>query len=119
MIHNDNVLVIKSKAFAIRIVNLAKHLQGTKSEHVLSKQILRCGTSIGANVHEAEVSMSKSEFIAKLNISLKECHETLYWIELLHETDYLSSREFNSIFADCLELKRILIAIIKSSKNNK
>ncbi len=114
---NDNVLVIKSKAFAIRIIRLYQFLTD-KKEFVMAKQLLRSGTSIGANVHEAEVAMSKSEFVSKLNISLKEANETDYWIELLHETEYISNSQYESIHTDCVELIKLLISIIKSTKSN-
>jgi four helix bundle protein len=113
----DNIVLSKSKDFAIRIIKLYKHLCAEKKEFVLSKQILRCGTSIGANVREANVSQSKKEFIAKMNIALKEAAETEYWLELLHETDYLSQAEYNSIQADCSTMNKLLTSIIKSSNN--
>jgi four helix bundle protein len=84
-------------------------------EFVLSKQLLRCGTSIGANVREAINAMSKKEFLAKMNISLKETAEAEYWLELLHESDYISEKEFTSIYADCSEIKAILVSIVKSA----
>ncbi len=113
-----NAIQLKSKAFAIRVVRLYQYLCETKHEYVLSKQLLRSGTSIGANAREAEVSMSKPEFLQKLNICLKEANESAYWIELLHETDYISATEFESIYADCIELKKLLISIIKGTKNS-
>ena len=92
-----------------------KFLCEKKKEYVLSKQLLRSGTSIGANAKEATVSQSKKEFVAKLNISLKEAAETEYWLELLHETNYLSETEFESINSDCTELNKLLTSIIKTS----
>ena len=115
----NNVVWPKSKAFAIRIVNLYSYLTKTKGEFVMSKQLLRCGTSIGANVSEAQYAISKPDFIAKTQISLKECAESLYWLEILHETDFLSKEQFDSIYADCEELKKLLISILKSSKGVK
>ena len=111
----DNVVLEKSKAFAIRIVKLYQWMTDSKKEFVLAKQVLRSGTSIGANVREAHHAQSKREFVAKMNISLKEAAETEYWLELLHEGGYLITKEFESIYADCVELKRLLIAIVKSS----
>lgn len=111
----DNIIVDKSKRFALRVIRLYKHLIENKKEYVLSKQLLRCGTSIGANVREAINAMSKREFIAKMNISLKESAEAEYWLELLHESDYISTKEFTSIYADCSEIKAILSSIIKSA----
>lgn len=112
----ENIIEIKSKKFAIRIVRLYQYLCNDKKEYVLSKQLLRSGTSIGANVKEALNGQSKADFIAKLNISLKEAGETEYWLELLHETDYLSDKEFESIIFDCKELLKLLVSIIKSTK---
>ena len=114
---SDNIILNKSKKFAIRIIKLYKYLCENKNEYVLSKQLIRSGTSIGANVREATVSQSKKEFIAKMNIALKEAYESEYWLELLFETDYLSKSEFDSIKSDCSELNKLLIAIIKSSNN--
>lgn len=112
----ENVIVDKSKAFALRIVNLYKYLNENKKKYILSKQLLRSGTSIGANVKEAIRGQSKQDFIAKMNISLKEASETEYWLELLHETDYLNDNEFESIYKECQELLKILITIVKNSK---
>ena len=104
----------KSKQFAIRIVKLYNHLCANKKEYVLSKQLLKSGTSIGANLAEAECAMSKKDFIAKFYIAHKECAETLYWLELLHETDYLSKSEYESIISDCIELRKMLTAATKT-----
>ena len=106
----------KSKAFAIRIVNLYSYLTKIKNEYVMSKQLLRCGTSIGANISEAQYAISKADFIAKMQISLKECAESLYWLDILHETKFLNKEQFDSIYLDCEELKKLLISILKSSK---
>ena len=111
----ENSVLSKSKAFAVRSIRLYQYLMNEKHEFVLSKQLLRSGTSIGANVREANHSQSKKEFIAKMNIALKEVAESEYWLELLHETDYLTESEFASLISDCSELNRLLIAIIKSS----
>ena len=113
----ENTIVQKSFAFAIRIVNLYKYLRSTKREYVLSKQLLRSGTSIGANVTEAEQAQSRADFISKLNIALKETVETDYWLRLLYETNYLTSAQFSSMQIDCIELKKLLVSIVKSSKN--
>jgi len=114
----DNVVFEKSKRFALRIIKLYKYLCSDKKEFVLSKQILRSGTSIGANISEAIHAMSKKEFIAKMNISLKESAETEYWLELLKESEYITEDEFKSINKDCIELKSLLITIIKTSNAN-
>ena len=115
---DDNVLVDKSFKFAIRIVKLYKYLCDSKKEYTLSKQLLRSGTSIGANINEAQEAQSKNDFISKLSISLKEARESKYWIELLKETDYLSKSEANSIIEDLVEILKLLTSIIKSTKNN-
>ena len=104
----------KSKLFAIRIVRLYQYLCSEKKEFVLSKQLLHCGTSIGANLAESECAISKKDFLSKVYISLKECSETLYWLELLYETDYLSQAEYNSIRSDCEELRKMLSSTTKT-----
>ncbi|MDE5690792.1 MAG: four helix bundle protein [Alistipes sp.] len=109
-------LVEKSKAFSVRIVNMCTFLRRERDEHVLSKQLLRSGTSVGANISEAVYAQSKADFVAKMQIALKEINETGYWLDLLHKTDYLSDREFLSIFSDQQELIKILTAIVKSAK---
>ena len=106
----------KSFAFAIRIVNLYKYLCSVKKEYILSKQLLRSGTAIGALVREAEQAESKADFIHKLAIALKEANETEYWILLLRETDYLTPKESESILNDLKELLKLLISIIKTTK---
>lgn len=112
----NNVVENKSFNFAIRIVNLYKYLTDEKKEYILSKQLLRSGTSIGANVAEAEQAQSKPDFVSKMNIALKEAAETKYWIKLLQATNHLKNEEGSSILADCVELEKILVSIIKSSK---
>ena len=112
----DNIVVNKSKTFAIRIIRLYQYLLSEKKEYILSKQLLRSGTSIGANIKEAIQGQSKKDFIAKLKISLKEASETEYWLDLLHETDYLDNNQFISINNDCVELIKLLTSIIKQSK---
>ncbi len=114
----DNLVQTKSYAFAVRIVRLYQHLSATKKEFVLSKQVLRSGTSIGANVEEAIGGQSRADFISKLGIAYKEARETGYWLRLLKDTDYLTEPEFQSIHADAEELCRIIGAIQKTSKGN-
>jgi len=114
----DNVIVEKSKAFALRIIKLYKYLCNEKKEYILSKQILRSGTSIGANVKEAIRGQSKADFYAKMNIALKEASETEYWLELLHESDYIDDKSFNHIYSDCQELLKLLMSITKTQKGN-
>ena len=108
----------KSFAFAVRVVKLAQYLQRDKKEYVLSKQIIRSGTSIGAMVREAEHAESKADFIHKMNIALKEANETLYWVDLLHETEQINDASFASIRPDCEELLKLLVSIVKTSKNS-
>lgn len=106
----------KSYKFALRIIKLYRHLAEEKKEYVLSKQILRCGTSIGANVKEALQAESKNDFIHKLSISLNEASETEYRLNLLHDSGYISKKSFESVAEDCIELIKITTAIIKTSK---
>ena len=112
----ENIIEDKSFRYAIRIVNLYKYLCRTKKEFVLSKQLLRAGTSIGANVAESQQAQSRADFIAKLSIALKETSETKYWLRLLKATDYLTDEESRSIYADCVELEKLLVTILKSTK---
>ena len=111
----NNIIVEKSKRFAVRIVNLYKYLINDKKEFILSKQLIRSGTSIGANVHEAIRGISKADFKSKMNIALKEASETEYWLEILYETGYLSKKEYESIIDDCVEINKIPISIVRSS----
>ena len=112
----DNVVRDKSKAFAIRIIRLVQTLQNEQREFVLSNQIKKSGTSIGANVRESKNAQSRADFISKLQIALKESDETEYWLELLFETGYINQNIFNSLMADNKELTAILTSIIKSSR---
>ena len=116
MMKKDNVIVDKSKEFALRTIKLYKYLCDEKKEYILSKQLLRSGTSIGANIKEAIRGQSKADFIFKLNISLKEASETEYWIELLYESEFITKPQFDSIYTDCIEIIKILTSIINSSK---
>ena len=112
---SNNIIEQKSFNFAVRIVNLYKHLSSEKKEFILSKQLLRSGTSIGANVAEAIRGQSKADFLAKMCIALKEANESHYWIRLLYKTDFISEQEFNSIENDVVELIKILSSICKTS----
>jgi len=116
---SENIIVDKSFDFAVRIVNLNKYLNNEQKEYVLSKQLLRSGTSIGANVSEAERAQSKADFISKMSIALKEANETNYWLKLLYKTDYLNKSQYDSINTDINELISILIAICKTSNSSK
>ena len=112
----ENVIIEKSKAFALRIIKLYKYLSLEKREFILSKQVLRSGTSIGANVKEAVRGQSSADFYSKLNIALKEASETEYWLELLGESEYIEKEHFDSIYSDCQEIISILVAITKTQK---
>ena len=118
----ENIIARKSLAFSVRIVNLSKYLVNQRREYVLSRQICKSGTSIGANVAEAQRAQSTADFVAKLKIALKEANETQYWLQLLYETDYLSEKAFVSLHSDLSEILKILTAICKhypqSNQNN-
>lgn len=115
---DKNTIKFKSKQFAVRIVNLYKYLCNEKKEYVLSKQILRSGTSIGANIAESECAISKKEFLSKLYIALKECSETLYWLDLLYDTEYLTEEQYNSMKKDCEEMRKMMSASTKTIAEN-
>jgi four helix bundle protein len=112
----ENVIQEKSYDFAIRIVKLSRYLADEKKEYVLSKQVLRSGTSIGANVEEGIGGQSEKDFYAKLNIAYKEARETRYWLRILRDTNYLSGKEAKAILEDCEELLRIIGSIIRTMK---
>ncbi len=116
---NDNILAKKSYAFAIRIVKLSRYLNATKHEFVLSKQVLRSGTSIGALVSESRFAQSKADFEHKLTVALKEANETEYWINLLHDTEYITTKEYKNLHEDIDQLISLLVSITKTLKNNK
>jgi four helix bundle protein len=115
-VKSDNIIENKSYAFAVRIVRLYQHLCLEKKEYVLSKQVLRCGTSIGANVEEAIGGQSRSDFLSKMSIAYKEARETSYWLRLLKDTDYLTPSQFSNIHSDAEELCRIIASIQKTVK---
>ena len=115
----ENVIKTKSFQFALRIIRLYKFLTIEKKEFILSKQLLRSGTSIGANIRESEHAQSTADFIHKLAIAQKEANETDYWIELLHQSEYLAENQFSSIKIDITEINKILASIIISTKNNR
>lgn len=119
MSEKKSILKEKSFLFALRIVKLYKFLCDEKREFVLSKQLLRSGTSVGANIREAQNAQSKADFIHKLSISQKECDETIYWLELLHQSEYINENEFISVNKDATELLKMLrSAILTTKKNN-
>lgn len=115
----ENPLVAKTLDFSVRIVNLYKCLRDERHETVMSKQIIRSGTSIGANASEAIAAESMDDFVHKLTISLKEANETKYWILLLHRTQYIREEEYKSIMTDCQELRKLIGSIISSTKRNR
>ena len=114
-----NAAVEKSFEFAVRIVNLTKYIRRKEKEFVLTKQLLRCGTSIGANVSEAQRAQSRADFYSKMSIALKEANETHYWLRLLYRTEYLTKSEFESMKRDADELIRILVSICKTVSKSK
>jgi len=118
MDEKENTIQNKSFNFALRIIKLRQYLNKEHKEYSIADQILRSGTSVGANVSEAEYAQSKSDFINKMNIALKEANETSYWLRLLFFGNYLDEKMFNSLFSDCKELIGILHAIVKTSKEN-
>ena len=114
----ENALIDKSIVFAVRIIKLHQYLLKAHKETIISKQIVRSGTSIGANINEANYGQSKADFIAKLHIALKETAETEYWLKLLQLSEYIEEKQATSLLADCLELKRMLIASINTAKSH-
>ena len=114
----ENILIDKSIAFAARIINLHRYLIKTKKETIISKQIVRSGTSIGANINEANYGQSKADFVSKMHIALKETSETEYWLKLLTMSEYITEDMRQSLLKDCLEIKRILISSINTAKEN-
>ncbi len=110
----ENTIRYKSKKFAVRIVSVYRYLTLEKHEYVMSKQLLRCGTSIGANIAESECAVSRNDFVSKVYIALKECSETAYWLELLLETDYLNKDQFQSLYNDCMEMKKMMQATTRT-----
>lgn len=113
----DNQIVVDSKAFAIRIIKLYKYLSEEKKEYVMSKQVLRSGTSIGANINESIFAQSRLDFISKMSIALKEASETKYWLELLIETEYVSQNQYKSLIDDLSKIIGTLVNIVNTTKN--
>ena len=114
----DNQLVILSKAFAVDIIGLCESLRERKKATAIINQLLRSGTSIGANIHEANYASSKADFINKFQIALKECYETDYWLEIFHDSKVLSDEEYSNMFSQCSKLRKLLIASITTAKKN-
>ncbi len=117
--NGDNAVLDRSFDFSVRIVKVYQYLCSGQKEYVLSKQLLRCGTSIGANINEAQYAISRKEFLSKMYIAFKECAETMYWLKLLFRTDYLTDGQYNSINNDCRELHALLSSITKSTRDPK
>ena len=112
----DNIALQKSKTFAIRMVKLYRYLSEERKEYILSKQVLRSGTGIGANLAESECAISRNDFLSKVYIALKEASETRYWLELLYRTDYLTKEQYDSLDEDCVEIYKILQSTTKTMK---
>ncbi|MDR0798713.1 MAG: four helix bundle protein [Dysgonamonadaceae bacterium] len=115
---NDSIVMVKAYDFALRIIKAYKFLNKEQREFVLSKQMLRSGTAIGALIKEGEHAQSKADFINKMNVALKEANETEYWLMLLKDSEYIDEKCFLSIHSDCSELIRILASIVKTTKQN-
>ena len=115
---SESIMKTRSKQFAVRIIKLHKYLLEEKKEFVMAKQVLKSGTSIGANIHEGNYAISKKEFAAKMQIALKEAAETQYWLEILNDTDYISNEQYSSLVDDCIEIIKMLTSSIKTIKNN-
>ena len=115
---SESILIQISLKFSAKIINLQKYLIKEKKEIIISKQIIRSATSIGANINEANYGSSKADFIAKMHIALKECAETEYWIRLLKEAEYINNDIFNALISDCLSIKKMLVATLNTAKNN-
>ena len=109
----------KAKDFAVKILNLCKNIKETKRENLLTNQLMRSGTSIGANIHESKYAQSKADFVSKMQIALKECYESEYWLELLNRTDYINDEEYKFITNECGQIRRMLISSINTVKENK
>ncbi len=114
----ENILISLSKEFAVDIVKLCTDIKNRRKGNVLLNQILRSGTSIGANIHEANYAASKPDFINKFQIALKECYETDYWLDLFKETQMIDDVQYNALFQKCSKIRRLLIASITTAKNN-
>ena len=113
----ESVMLDKSKDFAVEIINLCKNIRETKRETVITNQLMRSGTSIGANIHESKYAQSKADFISKMKIALKECFETEYWLELLSRTGYIDEDEYKKISGQCGQIRRMLISSVNTVEN--
>ena len=115
----ESIMLKKAKDFAVEIINMCKNIKETKRESVLTNQLMRSGTSIGANIHESKYAHGTADFIAKMQIALKECYESEYWLELLNRTGYLSDEQYKIILNECGQIRRMLISSINTVKNKK
>ena len=115
---SESIMLDKAKDFAVEIVNLCRNIKETKRESVLTNQLLRSGTSIGANIHESKYAHGTADFIAKMQIALKECYESEYWLELLNRTGYIPDEQYKSLQNTCGSIRRMLISSINTTKNN-
>ena len=115
----ESIMLDKAKDFAVEIINVCKTIKETKRESVLTNQLMRSGTSIGANIHESKYAHGTADFIAKMQIALKECYESEYWLELLNRTGYLSDEQYKIILNECGQIRRMLISSINTVKNKK
>ena len=115
----ESIMLDKAKDFAVEIINMCKSIKETKRESVLTNQLMRSGTSIGANIHESKYAHGTADFIAKMQIALKECYESEYWLELLNRTGYLSDEQYKIILNECGQIRRMLISSINTVKNKK
>ena len=114
----ESIMLDKAKDFAVEIINMCKSIKETKRESVMTNQLLRSGTSIGANIHESKYGHGTADFIAKMQIALKECYESEYWLELLNRTNYISDTEYVNLRSSCGQLRRMLISSINTTKEN-
>lgn len=115
---SNSIMLEKSKDFAVTIVTICRKIKETHRESILTNQLIRCGTSIGANIHESKYGQSRADFIAKMQIALKECYESEYWLELLNRTSMLSDTEYHTLRNDCGVIRRMLISSINTARNN-
>ena len=115
---SDSILLDKSKDFAVATVNLCRHIKSEYKEMVLSNQLIRSGTSIGANIHESKYASSKADFISKMQIALKECYESEYWLEILNRTGLISYEQYKTFQKDCGNIRRMLVSSINTAKSN-
>ena len=112
-------MLTKAKDFAVDIINICKNVRENNKEYVLTNQLMRSGTSIGTNIHESKYAQSTADFVSKMQIALKECYESEYWLELLNRTEYINNDTYKKIINDCGQIRRMLISSINTVKDNK